>query len=289
MGGSSAISRMFSVPPLVIGMTIVAMGTSLPELSVSVVASLNNSNSLAVSNVVGSNLFNLMVVLGASALFSRVNVSNEVLKRDYPFSVICMILLLILGVVGGQLSQGDGILFLVVFAVFLAMMVRAAVAENRSGGEEESVEDMPVILSILFVVGGCVAIKLGGDWVVDGAVKIAQFFGVSETLIGLTIVACGTSLPELVTSLVAAKKGEQDMAIGNVIGSNIFNVLLILGTASAISPIDFVQENLIDIGVLLVFSLIVWLFCVTRKGIDRAEGVAMLAAYAGYLVYACIR
>ena len=290
--GSSSVARRFRVPSLVIGMTIVAMGTSLPELSVSVAASASGSNSLAVSNVVGSNLFNLMVVLGASAILSQLSVSRDVLRRDYPFSVFCMVMLLALGLHGMELTRGDGIAFLAIFVVFLALMVRSALAgrseESEEGGDDAQ-ESGSILKDILFIIGGAVAIKFGGDWVVNGAVVIARQLGVTETLIGLTIVACGTSLPELVTSMVAARKNELDMAVGNVIGSNIFNVLLILGTAAAISPIPFLRENMIDIFVLLAFSLLTWIFCVTKKQIGKREGAAMVALYVVYLIYICLR
>ena len=294
MDGSSSVARRFRVPPLVIGMTIVAMGTSLPELSVSVAASASGSNSLAVSNVVGSNLFNLMVVLGASAILSQLSVSRDVLRRDYPFSVFCMVMLLALGLFGMELTRGDGIVFLVIFVVFLILMVRSALASRNESGKEADSEinetaSGSILKDVLFIIGGAVAIKFGGDWVVDGAVVIARQLGVTETLIGLTIVACGTSLPELVTSIVAARKNELDMAVGNVVGSNIFNILLILGTAATISPIPFLRENMIDIFVLLAFSIITWIFCVTQKRIGKREGVAMVALYVIYLIYICLR
>ena len=294
MDGSSSVARRFRVPPLVIGMTIVAMGTSLPELSVSVAASASGSNSLAVSNVVGSNLFNLMVVLGASAILSQLSVSRDVLRRDYPFSVFCMVMLLALGLFGMELTRGDGIVFLVIFVVFLILMVRSALAGRNESGKEADSEinetaSGSILKDVLFIIGGAVAIKFGGDWVVDGAVVIARQLGVTETLIGLTIVACGTSLPELVTSIVAARKNELDMAVGNVVGSNIFNILLILGTAATISPIPFLRENMIDIFVLLAFSIITWIFCVTQKRIGKREGVAMVALYVIYLIYICLR
>ena len=270
------------------------MGTSLPELSVSVAASASGSNSLAVSNVVGSNLFNLMVVLGASAILSQLSVSRDVLRRDYPFSVFCMVMLLALGLFGMELTRGDGIVFLVIFVVFLILMVRSALAGRNESGKEADSEinetaSGSILKDVLFIIGGAVAIKFGGDWVVDGAVVIARQLGVTETLIGLTIVACGTSLPELVTSIVAARKNELDMAVGNVVGSNIFNILLILGTAATISPIPFLRENMIDIFVLLAFSIITWIFCVTQKRIGKREGVAMVALYVIYLIYICLR
>ena len=288
--GSSSVAKRLNVPSLIIGMTIVAMGTSLPELSVSVAASMSGSNSLAVSNVVGSNLFNMMVVLGSSALLSELSVSQDVLRRDYPFSVGCAVLLLVLGYFGMTLGRMDGVLLLVVFAGFLLLMIRAAKQGSHEGaGEEEVKVSSSWLKDILSIVGGAVAIKFGGDFAVDGAVSIARFLGVTETLIGLTIVACGTSLPELVTSLVAAKKNELDMAVGNVVGSNIFNILLILGVASAISPITFLYENMIDIIVLVVFSIITWAFCLTKQKLSKTEGLVMILAYAVFLVYICMR
>ncbi len=288
--GSSAIARRFKVPTLIIGMTIVAMGTSLPELSVSVAASMNGNNSLSVSNVVGSNLFNILVILGASALIRTLNVKAETLKRDYPVYMVSLALLLGLGVVGQSLSRTDGYLFLAVFAAFMAIMVMSARrAQGQTTDSEEDEQEESVLKCLIFIVGGMVAIKLGGDWVVQGASTIARALGVTETLIGLTIVALGTSLPEFVTSLVATKKGEVDMAVGNVLGSNIFNILLILGVAASLSPIAFLQENIVDILTLLVVSALVWLFCTTRKAINRFEGLIMVAIYAAYMVYIIVR
>ena len=314
--GSSAIARKFHVPPLIIGMTIVAMGTSLPELSVSVSASMNGSNALAVSNAVGSNLFNLMVVLGASAVLCRLQVGNDVLRRDFPFSVLCAVLLLGLGYVGMELSRTDGAILFGAFVGFLVYMVRSAVKASKearaasadvyaasgsgdagmtvasdSGNSEKSAdeEDLPLWKCVLFIIGGAVAIKFGGDWVVSGASTIALGIGISENLVGLTIVAFGTSLPELVTSLVAAKKNQIDMAVGNVVGSNIFNILMILGVAALVSPIAFIGENIVDIGVLIGFSVMCWGFCLTKKCLDRLEGFVMLAMYAAYVVYICMR
>ncbi len=300
--GSSAIARKFRVPPLIIGMTIVAMGTSLPELSVSVSASMRGSNALAVSNAVGSNLFNLMVVLGASAIISKMSVTQDVLRRDFPFSIFCEALLLGLGIIGMEISRTDGGILLLIFVVFLFIMVKSAMSARKKSLEAEAgkaemnddtsvekPEDIPVFKNIIYIIGGAVAIKFGGDWVVNGATTIALAIGISENLVGLTIVACGTSLPELVTSMVAAKKNELDMAVGNVVGSNIFNILMILGVAAAFSPIAFIMENIVDIGVLLAFSAVSWIFCMTKKCLDRTEGIIMLAMYVIYLIYICVR
>lgn len=297
--GASSVAKMLKVPSLIIGMTIVAMGTSLPETSVSIAASMNNQNTLAVSNVVGSNIFNLMVVLGVCAVIAELKVSKDVLKRDYPFSVLCAILLLVAGVIGMTLGRMDGIIFLVIFAVFIFYLIKSALDARKSGEisekeremneEMEEMEDLPVWKCILYIVGGAIAIKYGGDWVVDSASVIATSFGISATLVGLTICSVGTSLPELVTSIVAARKNELDMAVGNVVGSNVFNILMVLGIAATVSPIAFLTENVIDIVVLLVFSLITWVLCVTQKKLSKKEGILMLVLYTIYLVYICIR
>lgn len=292
--GSSAIARILKVPSLIIGLTIVAMGTSLPELSVSITASMENSNALAVSNVIGSNIFNLMVVLGASALMASIEVSEGVTQKDFPFSVACAVLLLALGYFGMELGRMDGVIFLAIFVWFIVRQVLSALSARKAAlaaedDESDESKDIPMWLAIVYIVGGAVAVRFGGDWVVNGAKTIAASFGLSENLIGLTIVALGTSLPELVTSVTAAKKNELDMAVGNVVGSNVFNILMILGVASTLSPIAFIMENVIDIGVLLGFSLLVWVFCATKKKLGRAEGALMLLAYCAYTVYIFLR
>lgn len=296
--GSSSIAKKFKVPSIIIGLTIVAMGTSLPEAAVSVTASIANKNALAVSNVIGSNIFNLMMVIGVCAIMTPVAVNKVTLKRDFPFSVICAILLLILGVIGPMsLGHADGVIFLILFAGFIGLMIHSAMKASKEGNaiasEEieaaEEIQIMPVWKSLLFIVIGAVGIILGGDVVVDSASNIAAKFGMSQTLIGLTIVSVGTSLPELVTSIVAARKNEVDMALGNAIGSNVFNILFVLGIAGAISPMAFLNENVIDIVILLVFSLIVWLFAWTKKEIKRGEGLIMVLLYVLYVVYICMR
>ena len=294
--GASSVAKALRVPSIIIGLTIVAMGTSLPELAVSVTASLSNNNELAVSNVVGSNLFNLMVVLGASAFMNPIIVGKDTIKKDYPFSVACAILLMILGIIGMELGTIDGVILLVIFITFIMYQVISALKarkannfENEVLEEVEEIKEIPMWLSLIYIVGGAVAIKFGGDFVVNSAVAIATAAGLSQTLIGLTIVACGTSLPELATSVVAAKKGELDMAVGNVVGSNVFNILMILGVAASLSPISFLQENIIDIAILLVFSLITWVMCWTKGKLDKKEGIIMMAIYVGYVVYICYR
>lgn len=289
--GSSSVAKRLRVPSIIIGLTIVAMGTSLPECAVSVTASLSNNNSLAISNAIGSNIFNLMVVCGMCALFAPLVVQVDTLKKEFPFSVLCALLLLVLGYIGMSLGTFEGILMMVIFIGYLISMVisaRKARKENTEGADEDY-KILPIWKCVLFIVGGAVAIKYGGDFVVDGASTIASSFGLSQTLIGLTVVALGTSLPELVTSIVAAKKNEVDMAVGNVVGSNIFNILLVLGIASAISPVAFIMENVIDIIILILMSVIVWIFAWSTKRIGKKEGIIMLALYAAYMVYICIR
>ena len=286
--GSSSVAKMLKVPSIIIGLTIVAMGTSLPECAVSITASLTNNNALAVSNAVGSNIFNLMVVCGFCALFNPLAVYKGTLKKEFPFSIICAMLLLVLGYIGMVLGRPDGIVLLVLFAGFIIWMVRSALRARAEASDEEY-EVLPVWKCIVFIIGGIIAIKFGGDFVVNGASTIAAKMGLSQNLIGLTIVACGTSLPELVTSVVAAKKNELDMALGNVIGSNIFNILFVLGIAAAMSPMGFIMENVIDIIILMVLSLVVWGFAWTKQKLDKKEGIAMLIMYAVYLVYICVR
>lgn len=288
--GSSSVAKRLRVPSIIIGLTIVAMGTSLPECAVSVTASLANNNALAVSNVVGSNIFNLMVVCGSCALFAPLAVSKKTLKEEFPFSVICAVLLLGLGFLGMTLGRIDGVIFLVIFAGFILWMIKSALNARSNAAElDEEIPLLPVWRCLVYIVGGIVAIKFGGDFVVDGASAIAGTLGLSQNLIGLTVVALGTSLPELVTSIVAARKNEVDMALGNVIGSNIFNILLVLGVAATISPIGFVMENVIDVIILIAMSVLVWLLAWKNKQLNRKAGAIMLIAYVVYLVYICIR
>lgn len=287
--GSSSVAKRLKVPSMIIGLTIVAMGTSLPECAVSVTASMNNSNSLAVSNAIGSNIFNLMIVCGVCALFTPLAVQKGTLKREFPFSVLCALLLLGLGFIGSTLGRMDGVVLLVIFTAYLVWMVISARKARANAEGEDEYKLLPGWKCLLFIVGGAAAIKFGGDFVVDGASVIAAWIGMSQTLIGLTVVAFGTSLPELVTSIVAARKNEVDMALGNVIGSNVFNILFVLGIAAAISPIGFIAENMVDIAVLVVMSLIVWVMAWTKQKINRSEGIVMVVIYAIYLVYICVR
>ena len=300
--GSSSVAKRLHVPSIIIGLTIVAMGTSLPETAVSVSASLTGNNELAVSNAVGSNIFNLMVVIGVCAMLATVHVAKETIRRDIPFSLLCAGLLLFLGMIGlgdksgMTLGHYDGVILLGCFAGYICYMIRIALKASKEGrkveiegGSDEDIKLISVPMSLLCIVGGAAAIAIGGDVTVDAASRIASDLGMSQTLIGLTIVSIGTSLPELVTSIVAARKNEVDMALGNAIGSNVFNILMVLGIASAISPISMITENIIDLGVLIVFTICVWIFAGTKKKIGRIEGLCMVAFYVAYAVYIIVR
>jgi cation:H+ antiporter len=259
------------------------MGTSLPETAVSISASIAGSNSLAISNVSGSNLFNLLVVVGLCAILQKVDVDKDTIKRDIPYSLLAAVLLIVLGMVGGmKLGRFDGVILLAFFAFFLYLMIKSAL---KAAAKVEEVEEVSqsFLMSVVCIVGGAAAIALGGDWVVDAASTIALKLGMTETMVGLTIVAVGTSLPELVTSFVAARKGEVDMALGNAIGSNIFNILMVLGAAAVISPIDFMMSNAIDIFAVVVATLACWAVVLKKKSLNRATGILMVASYFIYM------
>jgi cation:H+ antiporter len=309
--GSSSVAKLLKVPSIIIGLTVVALGTSLPEASVSISSALKGQNALAVSNVVGSNLFNTLVVLGASALIRPVAVQKNSIKKEIPFSILCTVALLgslLFGyskaipsdevsaaVVEPSYTLGlvAGIVLIALFAFYMYWQISAALKARKSGELEEEEEDVKImspIKSLIFIVVGAACIVFGGDFVVDGASAIALNFGMTETLVGMTIVALGTSLPELVTSMVAAKKGESDLALGNVIGSNIFNIVFILGFSSIISPITVGILAVIDTIAVIVITVLVLIFAVaTKNKISRAEGAALLACYAAYFVYMLLR
>ena len=237
----------------------------------------------------GAGLFGNYGQCSYAALFVPIAVQVNMLKREFPFSVLCAILLMILGYFGMILGHIDGIVLLILFVGYIVYMIVSAKKAMNTYQEEEEIKVISMGLSLVYIVGGAIAIKFGGDFVVDSASNIALSLGMSQNLVGLTIVALGTSLPELVTSMVAAKKGEVDMALGNVIGSNIFNILFVLGIAATISPITFIFENIIDILILTIFSLIVLYFGFTKHKIDRKEGIIMLLLYVAYLAYIIIR
>lgn len=292
--GSSSVAKRLKIPSIIVGLTIVAMGTSLPETAVSVCASLQGNNSLAISNAVGSNIFNLMVVIGLCGMMTTVPVGKSTIKVDIPLSIGFAGVLLTLGIIGRSLGHIDGAILLVFFVGFLVYTIKSIKKPGEeSNSSENETEDaskiMPVWLCIICIVGGAAGIAFGGDMVVDAASFIGIKVGMSETLVGLTIVSIGTSLPELVTSIVAAKKNQIGMALGNAIGSNIFNIGMVLGIASAISPIGFITENIIDISILIIFSLVVWAMAAKKREIRLWHGIIMVALYLGYTAYIIIR
>lgn len=301
--GSASVARFFKVPGVIIGLTIVAMGTSAPELAVSISAGLSGSNEIAVSNVVGSNIFNLLMVLGVCAVMKPLPVDEGIKKRDYPIALAATLLVIVLGgnlvlsgrcadihdsvAAAGTLFRWNGLILVGVFVLYLIYTIYVA-KKNRV---EEEKEEEPISLgkSIFFIVFGLAAIIIGGQMVVNSARALALAWGMSETLVGLTIVAIGTSLPELVTSIVASSKGQNGMAIGNVVGSNIFNLLLILGVSGSLHPIGITVASFVDLGILLGVSLIAYAFVCTGKKINRTEGVIMIGMYLAYTAYAIIR
>lgn len=281
---SSSIAKTLRVPSIIIGLTIVAFGTSMPELAVSTTASLAGNNEIAVGNVIGSNIFNLLVVLGACGTIRPFAVQ---LRWDYAASVGVAAALFFMIVGDHFVSRTEAIILLMLFAFFVAMTVRDALT-NRIEEEEEYKSITPLRCAI-YIVGGLTAIVCGGDLVVECAKEIALALGMSQTLVGLTVVALGTSLPELVTSVVASRKGENGLALGNVIGSNIFNILMVLGASAAVKPVPVNGLAVVDAACLIVFSLITWLLCRSKLRISRMEGLIMLGMYTVYLIYICIR
>ena len=281
---SSSIAKTLRVPSIIIGLTIVAFGTSMPELAVSTTASLAGNNEIAVGNVIGSNIFNLLVVLGACGAIRPFAVQ---LRWDYAASVGVAAALFFMIVGDHFVSQTEAIILLVLFVIFVAMTVRDALI-NRTE-EEEEYKSITPLRCVIYIVGGLAAIVCGGDLVVECAKEIALALGMSQTLVGLTVVALGTSLPELVTSVVASRKGENGLALGNVIGSNIFNILMVLGASAAVKPVPVNGLAVVDAACLIVFSLITWLLCRSKLRISRMEGLIMLGMYTVYLIYICIR
>ena len=300
--GSSGLARTFRVPSVIIGLTIVAMGTSAPELAVSTSAAIQGSNEIAISNVVGSNMCNLLVVLGVCAVIKSMDVDSNIMKRDYPLSVGLTALLLAFAggtaIFSGKLfhmemeanagiiSRFAAIVLLIIFVSYIIYLIWDA---RKHPVDEENLPTMPVWKSLIFIIIGIACIIGGGQAVVFSAKEIARIVGMSETLIGLTIVAVGTSLPELVTSVVASKKGENGMAVGNVVGSNIFNILFILGVSAAIRPISVNAASGYDLMILLAVSILTLLLIGRSRRLSKKEGVFMVGVYVAYMVFAALR
>ena len=294
--GASSIAKKIGIPSVIVGLTIVSLGTSAPELAVSLISSFNGNNGIAVGNVLGSNLFNTLVVLGGTAIVAPLLIKKSTIKRDYIATLVVTILtcFLIFGVVPkseNMLSRISGIILLVVCVVYMFILVKAA--KKDSVKDEENTSEIKMSKNILLSLIGVVGIVFGGNLVVDSATNIAYSLGMSEKLVGLTIVAVGTSLPELVTSIVAALKGENDIALGNVLGSNIFNLVLILGASATISPITVLGVMLIDFIILIAVTLFIGALIFfnkkDEKRLGRLEGIILVGIYVAYLAYIIMR
>ncbi len=283
--GASSVAKLLKVPSVIIGLTIVAMGTSAPEAAVSISAGIAGSSDIALSNVIGSNIFNLLIVVGVSAIICPMVTEKVIMRRDIWWSLGAAVAVLIM-MLNLKISRIEGILLLCGMAAYIGVLVADALKKRDTGDE---VKAMSPLKSVLCIIGGLAAIIVGGDLVVDSACDIAAAFGMSEALIGLTIVAAGTSLPELVTSIVAAKKGDSGLALGNVVGSNIFNILFILGAASALSTINVAPELFIDTAILIGVTLFMYFLCRSKDKTSRGEGALCVLVYAAYTAYIILR
>lgn len=290
--GASSIAKRFNISTLVIGLTIVAFGTSAPELTVSVVSALKGSSDMAIGNVVGSNIFNTLVIVGCTAAIVPISMTKGTLSKEIPLCVLASIVLFICAngvwidhAPTNSINQSDGLLLLCFFLIFLGYTF--AIAHNGEGNEEATIKQMPIWKAALFIVAGLVGLIYGGDFFVNGASNIARNLGVSESVIGLTLVAGGTSLPELATSIVAAVKKKPEMAIGNVIGSNLFNIFFVLGCSASIHPLNIQGINNVDFGVLIGSCLLLYFFGLffKKRTVTRWEGIVMVLCYIAYTVY----
>lgn len=290
--GASSIAKRMKVSELVIGLTIVAFGTSAPELAVSAISAIKGNGDIALGNVVGSNLFNTLMIIGCTVLVRPLKVSRLLIKKEIPLCILASFVLILLcadateGCVAGGLSRTDGLVLLCFMAIFLSHTFSIAAGEEQKASES-GIKEMPLWRAILFSIGGLLFLIAGGESFVKGASGLARALGASESLIAVTIVAGGTSLPELATSVVAALKGKSEMAVGNVVGSNLFNIFLILGLSSTISPIQLAGIGAIDLGMVLLSSIVLWFVGVFYKErtITRVEGALMIALYVAYTLY----
>ena len=280
--GSAGIAARFGIPQLVIGLTIVAMGTSAPEAAVSITAATSGNAGITIGNIIGSNILNVLLILGITATITTVAVQKSTVKWEMPFMHVITIVLAILGMTGGEIVLWEGVVLWVLFLVYLGYLFR--MSKNGSDEEEEG-EMLPLWKQLLMLVVGIVGIVFGSNLTVDNATVIAEAFGMDDRLIGLTIVAFGTSLPELVTSVTAARKGKADIAIGNIVGSNIFNILFVVGTTALITPVTFASGFIIDSAIVLAAGLLLWFGVMRKMQLRRPIGIVMLISYAAYFVY----
>ena len=279
--GAVGMAERIGVPQIIIGLTIVAMGTSMPEFFVSLLSAINGTPDLAVGNIVGSNIFNALLIVGCAAMVAPIAIQRTTVKKDIPVAVFASLLLMGM-TLDGQISRIDAAILFVIFIVYLWITLRGAKTEEGAGQEEEK-KPMPVLKAVILVFVGLACLIFGSDVFVDNATAIAHAMGISDAVIGLTIVAGGTSLPELATSVVAAKKGNSGIAIGNVLGSNVFNILMILGITGLITPMTISGITVVDLSMMVISMILLWLFSFTKYRIERWEGVLLAAIFIGYV------
>ena len=284
--GAAGIAKKLGIPQLIIGLTIVAMGTSMPEAAVSITAALQENAGITIGNIVGSNILNILIILGVTALITNVAIQKSTLYYEIPYMIAITIVLMIFGITGGEISFIEGIIFWLLFIVFLGYLF--VMSKKGNSQENEEVKDIPVWKCILFMLVGGVMVVKGSDFAVSGASAIARFFGMSERFIGLTIVAFGTSLPDLVTSVTAAKKGNAGIAIGNIVGSNIFNILFVIGTTALICTVPFESKFIIDTIIAIASGAVLWLGTYKNRELRKPCGIVMLLGYAAYFIYLCV-
>lgn len=279
--GAVGMAERIGVPQIIIGLTIVAMGTSMPEFFVSLLSAINGTPDLAVGNIVGSNIFNALLIVGCAAMVAPIAIQRTTVKKDIPVAVFASLLLMGM-TLDGQISRIDAAILFVIFLAYLWITLRGAKTEEGSSQEEEK-KPMPVLKAGILVFVGLACLIFGSDVFVDNATAIAHAMGISDAVIGLTIVAGGTSLPELATSVVAAKKGNSGIAIGNVLGSNVFNILMILGVTGLITPMTISGITIVDLSMMVISMILLWLFSFTKYRIERWEGVLLAAIFIGYI------
>ena len=283
--GAAGIAGKLGIPQLIVGLTIVAMGTSLPEAAVSITSALKGSAGITIGNVVGSNIMNVLVILGITAVITNVAIQKSTLYCEIPFMIGITALMIVFGITRRAVSFPEGVIFWILFIAFLAYLF--VMSKKNKAAEEEDECQMSYLKCIIFIIAGGIMVVWGSDLVVDSATVLAGMFGMSDRMIALTIVAFGTSLPELVTSVTAARKGNADLAVGNVVGSNIFNILMIIGTVALIRPIPFADAFYLDLGAAIISAMVLWFGSIPSQRLGRAMGACLLLLYAGYFVILC--
>ena len=283
--GAASVAKRMGIPQLVIGLTIVAMGTSMPEAAVSITSAMNGSAGITIGNVVGSNILNILIILGITAVITNVGIQKTTFCYEIPFMIGITVLLMIFGITESALTFKEGVIFWLLFLVFLGYLF--VIARKGEAQEEGETKDIPVWKCLLLIAIGGVLVVKGSDLAVEGASAIARYFGISERFIGLTIVALGTSLPELVTSVTAARKGNTGIAIGNIVGSNIFNILFVAGTTALICDVPFEEKFIVDTAVAVFSGVLLWVGTIRHKELRKPCGIMMLLCYGAYFAYLC--